>query len=326
MVKHALVTGGGGYIGSHMVHLLVKSGYQVTVIDNFSTGFRENINSNATLVEHDLCDQKATINTITQSKPDIIFHFAAMSLVGESAIKPWSYLHYNTLMTQNILEGMKRANCKSLVYSSSCAVYGMAQIIPIPEYHPLAPLSPYGESKAMSERMIEVATIEWGLHAVALRYFNVAGCGSNPVLHERHEPETHLIPNLLNSAHQQQTFSLYGTEHDTPDGTAIRDYIHVQDLAEAHKTAGENLLNSTWNGWNHFNLGSGNGYSVRQVIAAVETCTGVQIETESFPPRLGDPPKLLADDRLWRKATGQAVSKQDITMMIHSAWKAMADE
>lgn len=325
-MKHALVTGGGGYIGSHMVHLLIESGYQVTVIDNFSTGFRENIHAQASLIEHDLCNQQLTINTITQCKPDIIFHFAAMSLVSESTIKPWSYIHYNTLMTQNILEAMKPSSCQSIVYSSSCAVYGVARVTPIRENHPLSPLSPYGESKAISEVMIKAASKEWGLKSVALRYFNVAGCGENSALHERHEPETHLIPNLLRAVKTNQPFSLYGTNHETSDGTAIRDYIHIQDLVKAHQIAGEKLLNCTWQGWNCFNLGSGKGYSVRQVLTAVENCTGMTIQTEVFPAREGDPPKLLANDDLWCKKTGKPASKKNISEMIESAWKAMPNE
>jgi len=327
MVKHALVTGGGGYIGSHMVHHLIELGYKVSVIDNFSTGFRENIHTKANLLEFNLCHQAPTIKTITQLQPDIIFHFAAMSLVGESIIKPWSYIQNNTLMTQNILEGIKQTqNCKSLIYSSSCAVYGTANVLPIPENHPLFPLSPYGESKSISERMIEAATIEWKLNTVALRYFNVAGCGSNPILHERHEPETHLIPNLLKAVKNNQSFSLYGTNHNTPDGTAIRDYIHVQDLVKAHELAGKNLLGKTWNGWNVFNLGSGTGYSVQQVLNAAELCTKSDIQVKTFPPRVGDPPELSSNTTLWEKYTGQPSSRHNIQQIIESAWKNMPDD
>jgi len=322
-MKHALITGGAGYIGSHMAHLLVKNGYNVTIIDNLSTGFRENIHRQATFIELDLCRQSDTSQVILEQQPDIIFHFAAKSLVGESMHQPWSYIHYNSLMTQNILEGMKELHCTHLVYSSSCAVYGKAKINPIPENHPHAPLSPYGESKAISERMIQAATSEWALNAVALRYFNVAGCGNNPILQERHDPETHLIPNLLIAAKNNQIFSLYGTDHCTPDGTAIRDYIHVQDLIEAHAIAGEKLLNNKWHGWNAFNLGSGHGYSVQQVLAATENCTKKTIQTQTCSPRAGDPPQLLADENLWFTKTSQRAAKQDINDIIKSAWDAL---
>jgi len=324
-MTHALITGGAGYIGSHMAHLLIKNGYKVTIVDNLSTGFRENIHHQATFIKLDLCHQSDAMDVLLKQQPDIIFHFAAKSLVGESMEQPWSYIHYNSLMTQNILAGMKGLHCKHLIYSSSCAVYGKAQVNPIPENHPHCPLSPYGESKAISERMIQAATSEWGLNAVALRYFNVAGCGDNSILQERHDPETHLIPNLLTAAKSNQVFSLYGTEHSTPDGTAIRDYIHVQDLVEAHAIAGEKLLNNQWHSWNRFNLGSGHGYSVQQVLTATENCTQRKIQTQKRPPRAGDPPQLLADESLWFTKTSQRAAKKDINDMIKSAWNALND-
>jgi len=325
-MKHALITGGAGYIGSHMAHLLIEKNYRVTIIDDLSTGFRENIAPEARFVELNLCHQTHTVQAITELQPDVIFHFAAKSLVGESMQQPWTYIHENCLMTQNILAAMKQVQCKHLVYSSSCAVYGKATISPIPEHHAHNPLSPYGESKSMSECMIQAATSEWGLNAVALRYFNVAGCGHNPLLQERHEPETHLIPNLLIAVKNEQTFTLYGTNHNTSDGTAIRDYIHVQDLVENHAVAGEKLLNAAWGGWHAFNLGSGHGYSVQQVLATVEKITRKSIHVQICPPRAGDPPKLLADTNLWLKKTSQHASRKNIHAIIQSAWCAFTSE
>jgi len=322
MMRRALVTGGAGYIGAHMVRLLLDGGWDVAVIDNLCTGHRSAVDRRARFHRIDLCDHSATAVALAEENPDLVLHFAALSLVGESMAQPERYLRHNIDSTASLLAAMRAADCRALVHSSSCSVYGVAQTIPMDESHPIAPLSPYGESKAQCEMLIAEASSAWGLAAVALRYFNVAGCLDRS-LAERHVPETHLIPNLLKAAVAGAPFDLYGTDHPTPDGTAIRDYIHVVDLAEAHRIAGEKLLAGSSSGFRALNLGSGSGYSVRQVLAAVEAATGRSLHVRTHAPRPGDPPELRADTRRWQAWCGQPAAQHDLTAMIASAWQAM---
>jgi len=323
MKPRAIVTGGAGYIGAHMVRLLLDAGYDVTVIDNLSTGHRDAVDERAELRQIDLCHPEATRHCLQELRPAIVYHFAALSLVGESMAAPWHYLAHNLQSTLHLLQAMQATGYRKLVHSSSCAIYGVAEEVPMAESHPQRPLSPYGESKMICEQLIKAACQQGGLDAVALRYFNVAGCGDDPRLQERHEPETHLIPNLLRAAVSDTPFNLYGTDHPTPDGTAIRDYIHVQDLVEAHMLAGERLISDEAEGFLAFNLGSGRGYSVREVLDTAKAVTGLPVSITTHPARAGDPPELRADTTAWRQWSGSETATRDLQAMVASAWQAM---
>jgi len=313
----ALVTGGAGYIGAHMVHLLKDHGVEVTVLDDFSTGHRNVIPAGVDLIEQDLTEIKS-VQKIRDFKPDVIFHFAAKSIVEDSMNSPWTYLSKNLRMTMHAIEGLEESGI--FIYSSSCSVYGIPSHIPIVESTPCQPLSAYGRSKQFGELLLKSACKERGLRAICMRYFNVAGCGK-PLLLEKHNPETHLIPNLLLAA-DNKTFCMYGTDHPTKDGTAIRDYIDVRDLTEAHLLASQLLSEQDSGFFNHFNLGSGSGYSVKQVFEAVQKLTGTTINYEVHPARPGDAPTLIADSTAWKEFSGWK-AKHDINSMIESAWKAM---
>ncbi|RLL50918.1 UDP-glucose 4-epimerase GalE [Mariprofundus sp. EBB-1] len=313
----ALVTGGAGYIGAHMVHLLRQHGIEVAVLDDFSTGHRNVIPEGVELIEQDLTKPESVLK-IRAFKPDVIFHFAAKSIVEESMHAPWSYLSQNLRMTMHAIEGLE--NDSLFIFSSSCAVYGVPASIPIDEQTPCQPLSAYGKSKHVGEALLEAACKERGLRAICMRYFNVAGCG-DPVLLENHHPETHLIPNLLLAA-GKNTFSMYGTDHPTTDGTAVRDYIDVRDLTEAHLLASQQLRQQKAGFFQAFNLGSGSGYSVKQVFDTVEQLTGCTIDYNTHPARPGDAPTLIANCTAWKTFSGWR-AKYDIHAMIESAWKAM---
>jgi UDP-glucose-4-epimerase GalE len=326
MKPRAVVTGGAGFIGGHMVRLLIEAGFEVTVIDNLSTGHRDAVDERASLRQIDLCHPEATRQCLQEVRPAIVFHFAALSLVGESMEQPWRYLAHNVQSTLHLLQAMQAADCRKLVHSSSCAIYGTAEQVPMKESHAVQPLSPYGESKLICEELIEAACQQREIDAVALRYFNVAGCGDDPHLQEQHEPETHLVPNLLLAAGSDTPFNLFGTAHPTPDGTAIRDYIHVQDLVAAHLLAGERLCKDEAEGFLAFNLGSGRGYSVREVLDTAQAITGLPIHVVTHPARAGDPPELRADTTAWRQWAGSEAASRDLEAMVASAWQAMQAE
>lgn len=310
-----LVTGGAGYIGSIVARHLIARGHEVVVIDNLRQGHREAVPSGASLVVADLLDREA-LDTAVDQGFDAVLHFAALALVGESGTNPERYYGTNIGGTLNLLEAMRGAEVQRLVFSSTCAVYGQPDEVPIPETAPTRPTNAYGRSKLAVDWMIGDFCQAHGLGAVSLRYFNVAGASDG--LGEDHDPETHLIPNILRAALGANPFvEIYGTDYPTPDGTAIRDYIHIDDLAEAHVLA----LDATDPGEHRiFNLGNGAGFSVREVIVAAEKVTGVGVHTREARRRPGDPPMLVAASGRIRSELGWKPRKPSLEEMVGDAW------
>ncbi len=311
-----LVTGGAGYIGSIVARHLIDGGHDVVVLDNLERGHREAVPSDAEFVECDLRDLDAVRGVVTDAF-EAVLHFAAFALVAESVQHPERYYRNNVLGTLNLLESMHAANVRRLVFSSTCAVYGEPDEVPIPEDIPTRPTNPYGASKLTADGMISDVCAAHGVGAVSLRYFNVAGASGG--LGEDHEPETHLVPNVLRAAMGiNPAVKIFGTDYPTRDGTAIRDYIHIEDLSAAHVLA----LDATRGGEHQiFNLGNGNGFSVREVIAAAEEVTGRRIPAAAAPRRPGDPPALVAAGDKIRRELGWEPKKPSITGMVADAWE-----
>jgi UDP-glucose 4-epimerase len=309
-----LVTGGAGYIGSVVADHLLGEGHDVVVLDDLSRGHAEAIPAAAAHADVNLLDRDAVHATLADGF-DGVMHFAALALVGESVEYPERYWTNNLMGTRNLLDAMREAGTKRLVFSSTCAVYGEPERVPMDETTPTAPVNAYGASKLAADMMITDECRAHGLGAVSLRYFNVAGASGD--IGEDHQPETHVIPNVLRAALGLQTMKILGTDYDTPDGTAIRDYIHVEDLAHAHALAmeaappGEHRI---------YNLGNGEGFSVRQVVDACAKVTGREIAVEEAPRRPGDPPRLVASSARVRSELGWAPRKPDIESMIADAW------
>jgi UDP-glucose 4-epimerase len=311
-----LVTGGAGYVGSVSARVLMAAGHQVVVLDDLGRGHREAVPAGAELVECNLLDADS-LNAALSGGFDGVLHCAAFALVGESVSSPELYWRNNITGSLNLLDAMRRNEVQSLVFSSTCAVYGEPEVVPIAEDCPTRPVNPYGESKLAVDRMISAEAAAHGLGAISLRYFNVAGasgpCG------EDHEPETHLIPNILRAAQGRiPHVSVFGTDYPTPDGTAIRDYIHVEDLAGAHLLA----LEQTRKGEHRIlNLGNGNGFSVLEVIEAAKRVTGLEIPVVEAPRREGDPPMLVAASSKIREELGWEPKRPDLDSMIADAWE-----
>jgi len=311
-----LVTGGAGYIGSVMTAQLLEAGHQATVFDNLSKGHRQAVPAGADFIEGNLLNEEQLKQVLTQGFEGVL-HFAALSLVGESVQQPERYYRNNVCGTLNLLEAMRAARVPRLVFSSTAAVYGEPEEVPILETAVARPTNPYGGSKLAIDQMISFISRAHDLAAVSLRYFNVAGASGQ--LGEDHHPETHLIPLVLDvAARQRPEVQIYGTDYPTPDGTAIRDYIHVEDLARAHLLAldairaGEHRI---------YNLGNGMGFSVREVIETARRVTGVPIHAVEAPRRAGDPPILVASSQKIREELGWIPHKPDLAMMIGDAWK-----
>jgi UDP-glucose 4-epimerase len=310
-----LVTGGAGYIGSIVAKQLLENGHNVTVFDNLKQGHRAAIPPGTELVVADLRDRPA-LDSALAGEFDGVLHFAALALVGESVRHPERYYANNVLGTFNLLEAIVAAGVPRLVFSSTCAVYGAPDEVPIPETAAPRPINAYGASKLAVDLMIRDFCIAHGLGAVSLRYFNVAGASGD--LGEDHDPETHLIPNILRVAlGDAPAVQVYGTDYPTPDGTAVRDYIHIDDLAAAHVLA---LAGARQGEHRIFNLGNGNGFSVREVIAAARTVTGVDIPAQEAPRRPGDPPNLIAAGALIRSELGWEPQKPGLEEMVGDAW------
>jgi UDP-glucose 4-epimerase len=313
-----LVTGGAGYIGSVVALQLLEEGHEVVVLDNLKQGHRAAVPDQARLVVADLLDAPA-VRALVAEGFDGVLHFAALALVGESVSHPERYYRTNVGGTLNLLEAMSEAGVVRLVFSSTCAVYGEPEEIPITEKAATRPTSPYGASKLAVDWMIGAFCAAHGLGAVSLRYFNVAGASDG--LGEDHDPETHLIPNVLRAALRLKPYvEVYGTDYPTPDGTAVRDYIHIEDLSAAHLRAIAAVRPSEHQ---VFNLGNGTGFSVREVIAAAEAVTGAEIPTREAPRRAGDPPMLVASSERIRSELGWKAQKPDLARMVADAWEFM---
>ena len=299
---HILVCGGAGYIGSHMARWLALKDIRVTVLDNLSTGHRAFVRWGE-LIEADLLDPPSLDRAFAAHRYDAVMHFCARSLVGESMADPYAYYESNVGGTLNLLRAMRRHDVARLVFSSTAAVFGQPQADRIDEAHPTHPINPYGASKRMVERILEDAATAYGLRSVALRYFNAAGASPDGTIGEAHDPETHLIPNALRAAlGTGPALKLFGDDYPTPDGTCVRDYVHVDDLAQAHLLALEHLDANA--GAHAFNLGNGQGFSVREVIAAAERVSGRAVPHSIEARRPGDPSILVASSEKARAVLG----------------------
>lgn len=316
-----LVTGGAGYIGSHAVQALQKSGYDVVILDNLVYGHRD-IVENALKVElivGDTGDRALLDNLFSSRNIAAVMHFAAYAYVGESVTDPAKYYRNNVVGTLTLLEAMVAANVKKFVFSSTCATYGVPETVPIPEDHPQDPINPYGASKLMVERILADFDIAYNFKSVSFRYFNAAGADPNGLLGEDHNPETHLLPLVLMAAlGKRESVSIFGTDYPTPDGTCIRDYIHVCDLADAHVLGLEYLLNG--GNSNIFNLGNGSGFSVKEAIDAAREITGKEIKAIECDRRPGDPPMLVGSSEKARKILGWQPQYADIKTILTHAW------
>ncbi|HZU39427.1 MAG TPA: UDP-glucose 4-epimerase GalE [Solirubrobacteraceae bacterium] len=310
-----LVTGGAGYIGSIVATQLIGDGHEVVVFDNLERGHREAVPAGAELVVGDLLDASAVGQALSKGF-DGVLHFAALALVAESVSHPERYYGNNVAGTLHLLEAMRDHRVSRLVFSSTCATYGYPEKVPITEDEPTRPITAYGASKLAVDWMIRDFCAAHGLGAVSLRYFNVAGASGE--LGEDHEPETHLIPNVLRAALGiNPHVNVYGTDYPTRDGTAVRDYIHIEDLSDAHVLA----LAATRTGEHQiYNLGNGNGFSVREVIAAAERVTGRQIPGQEADRRPGDPPELVAASERIRRELGWEPRKPSLDDMVADAW------
>jgi len=318
MVK-ILVTGGAGYIGSHVVKILGEKAFSVLVFDNLSKGYRDAV-LHGDLVVGDLANRIFLQDRIRAFKPDAVMHFASFIEVGESLAEPIKYYQNNVSNTIELLHIMLENNIKKFIFSSSAAVYGIPSILPIPEDEPIKPINPYGQSKAMIERILEDASSAYGLKYISLRYFNAAGADSEGKIGERHNPESHLIPLILKSATgERDNFKIYGNDYPTPDGTCIRDYVHVDDLATAHVLALQHLLDGGGN--DVFNCGYGHGYSVREVINATQKVIGMKIVAHETGRRLGDPPSLVADSSKLKKNLMWRPQFDSLEYIIKTAWQ-----
>jgi UDP-glucose 4-epimerase len=313
-----LVVGGAGYIGSHMVKALVEASFEVVVLDNLSTGYRELL-TGGILVQGSLGDQRL-LDDLFQANPiDAVMHFAAFSLVGESVQNPLKYYRNNIAETVSLIEAMVRHDIRRFIFSSTAAVYGEPIRTPIDEDHPRQPTNPYGASKLCVERILEDCDRAHGLKSVSLRYFNAAGADASGSIGEMHNPETHLIPLVLKSAMSQAPIRIFGTDYPTFDGTCIRDYVHVTDLAQAHLLALKALLDGA--GSNVYNLGNSIGYSVRQVIDLAGKVTGRAIPTIEEQRRAGDPATLVADSGKIKGVLNWTPEYEDLERIIATAWK-----
>lgn len=312
-----LVFGGAGYIGSHTVKHLLDNGYECVVADNLIYGHREAVDPRAEFVHADLLDTYSLQQLFRNRKIDAVIHFAAFAYVGESVTEPQKYYYNNVVGTVNLLNAMLEHGVKKIVFSSTCATYGEPHYTPIDEQHPQNPINPYGRTKLMIEQIFADYERAYGLQHIALRYFNAAGCAHDGSIGESHTPETHLIPLVLKAiTGERASIKIFGTDYDTPDGTCLRDYIHVEDLALAHRLAVEKL--GQYSGC--INLGTGIATSVKDIISAGEKVSGKKCPVEIAPRRPGDPAKLFADNRKAKEILGWQPQYTDIEDIVRTAW------
>ncbi|HEU0119324.1 MAG TPA: UDP-glucose 4-epimerase GalE [Bryobacteraceae bacterium] len=312
-----LVTGGAGYIGSHTVHQLLQSGFRVVVADDLSKGHAASV-PDGLLRVCSLFDREQLAGILRAERVDAVIHFAAFIAVGESTREPEKYFHNNTGGSISLFSAMADAGVNKLVFSSTAAVYGNPDFVPIPENAAIRAVNPYGESKLMVEKVLEWLDASRGVRSIRLRYFNACGANNAAGLGERHEPETHLIPLILRAARTGNPVTLFGDDYDTPDGTCVRDYVHVDDLASAHIAAVNHLLGGGASAT--FNAGTGRGFSVREVVDAVEKVTGRKVPYVMGPRREGDPAQLVADSSLLRGTLGWQPKFDTLESIIESAW------
>lgn len=313
--KRILLTGGSGYIGSVVTKRLIERGYNVTVFDNLERGHRCNVDAKAELIVGDLRNADEIRTAMKKVKPDAVLHFAAYALVGESMANPMMYFENNVKGGVNLLSAMEEVECKRIIFSSSCATYGVPPSLPIEETMQQKPTNPYGHSKLMFEQMCTWLQQTKGFKPTFLRYFNAAGAALGMV--EDHEPETHIIPNVLKVALGQKEFvQVFGDDYPTPDGTCIRDYVHLEDLSSAHILALEKEALGA------FNLGTGQGISVKEIVEACRKVTGHLIPVKMCPRRPGDPPALYASGSKAREVMGWNPAYSDIETIVRDAWAA----
>lgn len=320
--RSILVTGGAGYIGSHTVLALQHAGYRVVILDNLVYGHRDLVESalQVNLIEGDISDRPLLDQIFADHDIEAVIHFAAYAYVGESVSDPSKYYRNNVTGTLTLLDAMVAAGVPAIVFSSTCATYGHPQQVPIPEDHPQAPINPYGASKLMVERILSDFDTAYGLRSVRFRYFNAAGADPQAQLGEDHDPETHLIPLVLLAAlGKRDQISIFGTDYDTPDGTCVRDYIHVNDLADAHVLGLEYLLKG--GSTSIFNLGNGNGFSVREVIEAAKQVTGKAIKVVESDRRPGDPAVLVGSALKAQEILGWRPKYAQIETILEHAWQ-----
>jgi UDP-glucose 4-epimerase len=314
-----LVTGGAGYIGSHMVSLLEKSGHEVTVMDNLSNGHRDSIGETPFILG-DIGDRSLLDQVLAENSFDAVMHFASFIQVGESVTSPSKYYNNNVSKTLVLLDAMVNAGIRKFIFSSTAAIFGEPIYSPIDESHPKSPVNPYGRTKLFVEQVLADYRQAYGLKSVSLRYFNAAGADPDGKNGERHHPETHLIPLVLKAASgERDSITVYGKDYETPDGTCIRDYIHVVDLCEAHLLSLMHL--SSGGDSAAYNLGNGQGFSVLEVIAAAEKVTQKEIRVKNGNRREGDPPRLVADSRMIKQELGWTPHYPEIETIIKHAWK-----
>ena len=319
----AVVTGGAGYIGSVAAHRLANRGDDVVVFDNLSQGHREAVSDDIPVVAGDISNRADVLDVFRQHQPEAVLHFAALTIAPESVRDPAPYWRVNLGGTLNILDAMREVVVPIIVMSSTAAVYGSPERSPVAEDAPLAPINPYGASKLAAERAIASYAAAYGIVFAALRYFNVAGAAGE--LGEDHRPETHLIPSALDAAAgRREPLSLFGSDYPTPDGSAIRDYVHVEDLVDAHLLALDNLCESETS-LEAINLGTRDGASVLEVLGAIERMTGMPVPVERVPRRPGDPARLIADASRARDLLGWHPTRSTLEEMIGSAWRWRKD-
>jgi len=316
-----LVAGGAGYIGSHTVRLLNSEGYKVVVLDNLVYGHRDAIvDEGVELVEGSVGDRELLRALFEKHRFEAVIHFAAFTYVGESVTDPLKYYRNNTAEPMELLSVMEEFECRAFVFSSTCATYGEPQKLPLTEDHSQNPVSPYGRSKLMVEWILEDCDRAFGLKSAILRYFNASGCSSDGKIGEDHDPETHLIPLVLQAVQGNiEKLTVFGTDYDTPDGTCIRDYIHVEDLATAHLAAVKHL--TTGKESVQCNLGTGVGVSVKEIIDVVEEVTGGKVPVHYGERRAGDPVQLVADPQLAKETLGWEAQHKDVRSMVETAWQ-----